>query len=116
MVPLGSRDLLGLPVEFTRIASKDELEPAGRLSVVIDDYPALLIRDGDNFYAIEDVCSHDGQPLTVGPIENCEITCPRHGARFDIKTGNALCMPAIEGIQTFEIEIRDGEIFARASD
>jgi 3-phenylpropionate/trans-cinnamate dioxygenase ferredoxin subunit len=99
--------------EFEHVASVDELPPEGRLSILVDDVPALLIRIGEEFFAVEDVCSHDGQPLTNGPIANCSITCPRHGARFDLRTGQPQCMPATEPIATFEVQIRDGDIFVR---
>lgn len=95
-----------------RVIGTDELEPGGRASVFVDDIPALVIRIGDEYYVIEDVCSHDGQPLTDGPIVDCSITCPRHGARFDLKTGGALCMPATQGIRTFVTEIKDGAVWA----
>ena len=97
--------------EFERIAEVDAVQPGGRLSLVVDDVPVLLIRIGDDYFAIEDICSHDGQPLTDGPIDDCEITCPRHGARFDVKTGAALCMPATEPIATFDVEVRDSGIY-----
>lgn len=100
--------------EFERVAKVDELASGGRMSIFVDDIPSLLIRLGDQFFAIEDVCSHDGQPLTDGPIEGCAITCPRHGARFDLQTGRPLCMPAIEPISTFEVQVRDGEVYVRA--
>ncbi len=99
--------------EFERVASVTDLAPGARLSILVDDVPSLLIRIGDEFYAVEDVCSHDGQPLTNGPLRDCSITCPRHGARFDLKTGQPLCMPATEPISTFEVEVRDGEIYVR---
>src|SRR5277367_4397280 len=97
--------------EFERVAAVKEIPPGGRLSILVDDLPSLLIRSGDDYYAIEDVCSHDGQPLTNGPVENCSITCPRHGARFDLRTGQPLCMPATEPISTFEVQVREGQIF-----
>ena len=100
--------------EYERVAFVNDVPPGGRLSILVDDLPSLLIRSGDEFFAIEDVCSHDGQPLTNGPVDNCTITCPRHGAKFDIRTGKPLCMPAIEPIMTFEIQVRDGEVYARA--
>ncbi|OYW11029.1 MAG: hypothetical protein B7Z55_19930, partial [Planctomycetales bacterium 12-60-4] len=82
------------------------------------DAPALLVRVGEAYFAIEDVCTHDGQPLTDGTIANGAIACPRHGARFDLATGKALCMPATEAVQTFAIEVRDDGIYAavRAAD
>ena len=51
-----------------------------------------------------------------GPLKGCEITCPRHGARFDIRTGKPLCMPATEPVRTFEIEVRGNVVFARPRD
>ncbi len=99
--------------DFEEIASIDEFGLADRLEVFIDDTPVLLIRLNDQYFAIEDVCTHDGQPLTNGCIEEGAIVCPRHGARFDLVTGKALCMPATKPIQIFEVEVRDHKIFAR---
>lgn len=102
--------------EFEKIAEPDELKPGNRKSVIVDETPALLVRIGESYYAVEDVCTHDGQPLTDGPIADHEITCPRHGARFDLATGEALCMPATEPVATFEIETRPDGIYARSRD
>src|SRR5882724_371830 len=99
--------------EFERIASVDEVPPGGRKSVVVDDVPALLLRVGNDYYCIEDTCTHDGQAMTTGEVHGCEIMCPRHGARFDVRTGAALCMPATEPVATFEVQVRDGAVFAR---
>ncbi|WP_339729998.1 non-heme iron oxygenase ferredoxin subunit [uncultured Gimesia sp.] len=99
---------------FEEVAAIDEFGTADRLEVFIDDIPALLIRLNDQYLAIEDVCTHDGQPLTNGCIEDGAIVCPRHGARFDLVTGKALCMPATKPVKTFEIEVRGNKIFARA--
>lgn len=97
-----------------RVAGADEVAPGSRKSVIVDETPALLLRVGDEYFCVEDVCTHDGQPLTEGPVENCEIECPRHGARFDLKTGKALCMPATEPIRTFSVEVREDGIYAAA--
>ena len=100
-------------LDFEEIASVDDLKDADRLEVFVDDTPVLLIRVGDQYFAIEDVCTHDGQPLTDGCIEDGAIICPRHGARFDLQSGRALCMPATKPVRTFEVEVRDRQIFAR---
>jgi len=97
--------------EFEKVAEKDELKAGDRKSFILDDIPALLVCMGDAYYAIEDVCTHDGQPLTDGPIEDCSIVCPRHGAKFDLKEGTALCMPATEPIQTMDVDVRDDGIY-----
>lgn len=96
---------------FERVVAVTEIPPNGRKSIIVDDVPALLVRIGNDFFAVEDVCSHDGQPLTDGPVADGAITCPRHGARFDLKTGKALCMPATQPISTFAVQVRDGDVF-----
>ena len=100
-------------LDFEEIASIDDFQDADRLEVFVEDTPVLLIRVVDQYFAIEDVCTHDGQPLTDGCIEQGAIVCPRHGARFDLQTGKALCMPATKPVRTFEVEVRDRKIFAR---
>jgi len=77
--------------------------------------PALLLRIGDEYFAIEDVCTHDGQPLTDGPVANGQITCPRHGARFDLRTGKAMCMPATEPVRTFAVRVTPDGIYVSAA-
>jgi metal-sulfur cluster biosynthetic enzyme/nitrite reductase/ring-hydroxylating ferredoxin subunit len=96
----------------TALADHDELASGERKSIFVDDIPALLIRLHDQYFAIEDVCSHDGQPLTDGEIDGGAIECPRHGARFDLQSGKPLCMPATAPIQTFAIKVRPEGIFA----
>ena len=95
---------------FERVAAVSEIPPNGRKSIIVDDVPALLVRVGNDYFAVEDVCSHDGQPLTDGPVDAESITCPRHGAKFDLKTGKATCMPATQPIETFAVVIQDGEL------
>jgi 3-phenylpropionate/trans-cinnamate dioxygenase ferredoxin component len=99
--------------DFEKVAEPNEIADGERKSILVDDTPALLVRCGDEHVAVEDVCTHDGQPLTDGPIHGCEITCPRHAARFDLRTGAALCMPATEPLPTFEVETREDGVYAR---
>jgi 3-phenylpropionate/trans-cinnamate dioxygenase ferredoxin subunit len=73
-----------------------------------------LARSGDHIYAIEDVCTHDGEPLTGGEIEGAEIICPRHGARFCLRTGEALTPPAYESVRVYETKIEAGRLWVRA--
>ena len=67
---------------------------------------ALFNVDGE-YYAIEDVCTHDGAPLAHGRFRGEEITCPRHGARFDLRTGTALTLPAYLPVATYPVRVRD---------
>ena len=102
--------------EYERVAAVDEIAPGGRKVIIVDELPVLLIRVGDEFFAIEDVCTHDGQPLTDGPLDGTQITCPRHGARFDVTTGKAVCMPATEPVATYDVAVRDGAVYVKPND
>ena len=64
--------------------------------------------DGENFYAIDNLCTHDGGPLGEGKLANGTVECPRHGARFDLKTGAVRALPAVRPVQTYPVEV-DGE-------
>jgi 3-phenylpropionate/trans-cinnamate dioxygenase ferredoxin subunit len=97
--------------DYQRVAAVDEIAPGSRIEAIVDDRAILVLRVGDDFFAIEDVCTHDGQPLTDGPLRGVEIQCPRHGARFDVTTGRALCMPAVEPVATFEVKVENGQVY-----
>ncbi len=101
-------------VQKFKIADLNEEWTSDRKSVVVDETPALLFYVDGHYYCIEDVCSHDGQPLTDGPREGNVIACPRHGACFDITNGKAMCMPATEGITSFSVFIESDGIYAEA--
>lgn len=97
--------------ESVKVCPVSDLPAGARKSVIVDETPALLLRIGDDYYCIEDVCTHDGQPLTNGPVADCQITCPRHGARFDLRTGKPTCMPATEPVRTFGVEVRGTDVY-----
>jgi 3-phenylpropionate/trans-cinnamate dioxygenase ferredoxin subunit len=98
--------------EFIKVATLDEV-PVGQSKLVEVDYVrvALFNLDGE-IYAIEDVCTHDGGPLVEGTIMNgCEVMCPRHGARFDIRTGKALSFPAFEPTNSYTVRVEGNNVF-----
>jgi 3-phenylpropionate/trans-cinnamate dioxygenase ferredoxin component len=84
------------------------------LSLSVGRRMIAVARSGGCFYAIEDVCTHDGAELTGGAIEGTEIICPRHGARFCLRTGEALSPPAYEPVQVFETKIEGGHLWVHA--
>ncbi len=96
--------------DWVRVATVSELEPGTFRVVDVDDVMIAVFNIDGAFYAIEDVCTHDYETLTGGPVNGCEITCPRHGARFNIKTGEALCAPAYEPVSTFPVRVEDGVV------
>ncbi|MCJ7434774.1 MAG: non-heme iron oxygenase ferredoxin subunit, partial [Anaerolineales bacterium] len=81
-------------VEYIEIAPASELPNGGRLFVEIADKPIVIFNIADQFFAIGDVCTHDDGPLGDGDLEGYNIVCPRHGAQFDVRTGQAVQMPA----------------------
>lgn len=94
--------------EWVDVCPKDELKAGDYKVVDVDDVMIAVFNVDGMFYALEDVCTHDGETLTGGPIDGDEIVCPRHGARFCIKTGEALCPPAYEPTATFPVRIENG--------
>ena len=81
--------------------------------VDIDDVAIAVFNLDGAYFAIEDVCTHDFGTLTGGCVEGGEIMCPRHGARFDIRTGEALTPPAYEPVATFPVRIHNGVVQIR---
>jgi 3-phenylpropionate/trans-cinnamate dioxygenase ferredoxin subunit len=97
-------------VEFVEIAPASELPADERMFVTIEDKPIVIFNIAGNLYAIGDVCTHDEGPLGDGEIEGCDIICPRHGARFDIRTGKTMGLPAVVDIPAYPVRVRDGMI------
>jgi 3-phenylpropionate/trans-cinnamate dioxygenase ferredoxin subunit len=84
--------------------------------VNVDDTEVAIFKIEGEYYAIEDVCTHDGGELASGSIEGDEIVCPRHGARFCIKTGAVKSPPAYEDIKHFLLRIENGMIQIKSDD
>lgn len=90
------------------------LDDGQTLSIPVGRQMIAVARSGDEYFALEDICTHDGAELTGGAIEGAEIVCPRHGARFCLRTGEALTPPAYEPVRVFETKIADGRLWVRA--
>jgi 3-phenylpropionate/trans-cinnamate dioxygenase ferredoxin subunit len=84
------------------------------MTLVTDARMIAVVHSAGRFFAIEDVCTHDGAELTGGPVEGTEIVCPRHGARFCLLTGAALTPPAYEPVRVFETRLESGRLWIRA--
>jgi metal-sulfur cluster biosynthetic enzyme/nitrite reductase/ring-hydroxylating ferredoxin subunit len=102
--------------EFVRVAATTEIPDPGKTLVEVNgDMVALFHADGQ-FYALDDVCTHDGGPLADGELRNHTISCPRHGAKFDIRTGAALTMPAVRPTRAHDVKVEDGGVWVRLRD
>ena len=99
--------------EALKVANRSELPPGGRTLLEVDGRAIALFNVDGTFYAIDDVCTHDGGPLAEGDLDGCAIECPRHGARFDVRTGKPLCMPAVEPVATHQVEVARRRGFRR---
>ena len=86
--------------------------PEGRPEVFeVEDRHVAVYRLDGAYYAIEDICTHDGGPLAEGDVEDGEVICPRHGARFDIKTGAVRCMPAVTPVESYPVRVEGGDLY-----
>ena len=103
-------------LEFVQVAPVDDCSSGQRLFIEVDENQIVVFNLAGNFYAIADVCTHDDGPLGDGPLIGYEIECPRHGARFDIRTGKVTRMPAVTPIQWFPVIIEGDEIQVEISE
>lgn len=99
--------------EWTRVCTVEELPKGQYRCVDVDGTDAAVFNVDGELYALEDVCTHDGAPLTGGPVMGCEIVCPRHGAKFSLRTGKALTPPAYEPTAVFPVKVDEGIIYTR---
>jgi 3-phenylpropionate/trans-cinnamate dioxygenase ferredoxin subunit len=95
---------------FVKVVTRSELPPGEKMLAEIDGRAIAVFNVEGTYYAIDDVCTHDGAPLAEGEFHGCEIQCPRHGARFDVRTGKALCFPAFEPVATHQVEVRGDDV------
>lgn len=87
-----------------------DLLPGEHKSVEAGWRNLALFNLNGTWHAIEDVCTHDGGELSSGAFEGSVITCPRHGAQFDVTTGKALCFPAVTPTATFPVKVENGRV------
>lgn len=96
---------------WVRVAALDEV-PVGSVKVfVAEGCRVALARVGDQVFAFGDVCTHDGGPLGEGKLEGFAVQCPRHGARFDIRTGRALRLPAVAPIPVYPARVEGDSVW-----
>ncbi len=99
--------------DWVDVARIEELPPGSSRVVDVDGAMVAVFNLSGEYYAIEDVCTHDGGELASGTLEGEEIVCPRHGARFNIKTGAVTAPPAYEPVATFSVRVHEGTVQVR---
>jgi 3-phenylpropionate/trans-cinnamate dioxygenase ferredoxin subunit len=95
------------PRAFSRVLQTSELPPGGKKAVQVNGKCVLVCHANQRFYAISGICSHNERPLDRGRIMGTSISCPFHGARFDLPTGKALNLPATKPVATYEVRVVD---------
>jgi 3-phenylpropionate/trans-cinnamate dioxygenase ferredoxin subunit len=97
-------------VDFIPVASKAELGRGERLVIEVEGNPIVIFNVDDRYYAIDGICSHDEEDLAEGSLDGFELTCPRHGGRFDIRDGSVLALPAYQEVTSYPVELHGDEI------
>lgn len=103
-------------MKFVRVAKVEEIAPGERLHHEFEEETVVVFNVGGQFFCIADVCTHDGGPLEDGDLEGHEIECPRHGARFDVRNGKALCLPAVTAVPSYQVKVEDGFVYVQSPD
>ena len=99
--------------DWVDVAGCDDIAMGSCKVVDVDDVAVAVFNIDGEFYAIEDLCTHDGGDLASGEVDGDAIVCPRHGARFCLKTGEVLEPPAYEPVDIFPVRIEAGRIQVR---
>ena len=110
------RERSGIMSEFIAVATIDAFPASNKLCLEVDDRFVVLVRLGADFYCLDDLCTHDGGPLGSGDLVGNCLVCPRHGARFDVRTGEAVTMPATEPTGSHSVKVEGNQIFVKLSE
>ena len=95
---------------FIKVTTTEELADQQAKLVEVDGHKIALFRVNGAFYALSDTCTHRGGPLSEGDVEGAEVTCPWHGAKFDISTGAVLGAPAREGVKSYPVRVTGADV------
>ena len=96
--------------EFVTVATTDEMAPGERIVVEVDDVWVVIFNVGGQYYAVEDMCSHEEYMLSEGEIDGYSLECSKHGARFDVRDGKVLAPPAVRPVKAYQVQVVGDEV------
>lgn len=96
---------------WIKVASVDELPVGSMKQVSFEDDDLALYHLEDGFYVTSDLCTHAAMNLSEGTLAGHVVACPRHGGKFDVRTGEAVTFPCVIQLQTYDVEVRGEDIF-----
>ncbi len=99
--------------EFIKVATTANIADGNKVVLDLNGRFVVLVRVDGKFFCIDDVCTHDGGPLGEGRLDGFQLACPRHGAKFDIRDGKAVTMPATEDTVTHEVKVEGTEVYVK---
>ena len=102
--------------DFERVCAVDEVPGDEALAVTIGDLDLAIARDGEEIFAVQDVCSHAEVKLSEGEVADGTVECWLHGSCFDLRTGKPTHLPATEPVATFAVEVRGGDVYVDATE
>jgi nitrite reductase/ring-hydroxylating ferredoxin subunit len=102
--------------DFIKVATLDDVSEGEMYAIEVDGEPVCLTRVEGQIYAFTDNCTHISGPLNDGELEGCVVTCPWHGAQFDVRTGKVLRGPARQDLYTYPVKVEDNAIFISLPD
>jgi 3-phenylpropionate/trans-cinnamate dioxygenase ferredoxin subunit len=103
-------------MEFVKVATVADIPPGERSWFEFEEETLIVFNVDGEFYCVADLCTHDGGPLEFGELYGYEVECPRHGARFDIRNGKAVQMPAVAGIPTYAVKVEGEDLYVESPD
>lgn len=95
---------------FVKVAEASAIPPGQSKFVMVEDAPVAIFNIDGKFYAIDDICSHAEASLSEGEVDGHTVACPKHGARFDVRTGEALCLPAWAPVNTYQVKVEGNDL------
>ena len=111
---------IGLPIQripmsedFVKVADTKDIQPSHMKEVQVDGENICVVNIEGKYYAISNICTHEGGPLADGTLEGFEVECPWHGSKFDVRSGEVMSPPASEPEQTYQVKVDGNSILIK---